>query len=113
MNKRLPDVLFLSSSWPHGDAFGGQLRALHTGRALKHVGKVTLTVVSSDPGYEEAMQKAAEEFEVRPPILATLKRNRGIIEKMRWALDPYYLNVHGLSGFTGGPRPNCLGFDAV
>jgi glycosyltransferase involved in cell wall biosynthesis len=94
--RRSPKILFLSSSWPHGDAFGGQLRALHTGRALKNVGELTVAVVTSNTDDDQSMRKTAQEFLVKPPIFQTSRPNRGVIEKMQWALDPHYLNLHGI-----------------
>src|ERR1043165_4756409 len=43
-----PRILYVTPVWPRGKAFGGQLRALHIGRALKQMGDVKLVVVSSD-----------------------------------------------------------------
>jgi glycosyltransferase involved in cell wall biosynthesis len=90
-----PKILFLSSTWPHGKAFGGQLRALHISRALQQMGDVTVAVVSSDANDAEAQSQTCQEFRVLPPVLPRLQPNRGIIEKLRWALDPKYLNLHG------------------
>ena len=61
-------ILFLSSSWPRGGAFGGQLRALHLGRALKAIGEVTFVVATSDADDEESMRQTAEEFRVLEPV---------------------------------------------
>lgn len=88
-------VLYLTPSWPRGPSFGGQLRALQIGRALKQVGEVTLCVVSADAGDAAAMRASAEEFELLPPILPEDAPNRGPVQKLRWALDPRYLNLHG------------------
>ena len=85
----------MSSCWPHDRAFGGQLRALHIGRALKEVGRVTLAVVSSDTAIPEVIKKAATEFDVEPPVRVSVGLNRGLIERLQWAFDPHFLNVHG------------------
>ena len=90
-----PEILFIASCWPHAAAFGGQLRALHTVRALKAVGNLTFTVVTSDAEDADLSRRAAAEFDVGAPIRAVLKPNRGIVDKLRWALDPSYLNLHG------------------
>jgi glycosyltransferase involved in cell wall biosynthesis len=95
MASHRPRILFLSSSWPRGDAFGGQLRALHTGRALKQVGDVTLTVVSTSPANDAVALESAEEFDLRPPVVAEPTVESGLGPKLRRALDTRYLNVHG------------------
>jgi glycosyltransferase involved in cell wall biosynthesis len=93
MSKRA--ILFLSSSWPHSKAFGGQLRALHTARALSHVGEITVTVVSSDANDYDAWKTTAAEFCVTPPIRPLQTPRRAITEKLRWVFDAHYLNIHG------------------
>jgi glycosyltransferase involved in cell wall biosynthesis len=88
-------ILYLTSCWPHERAFGGQLRTLHVGRALQTLGEVTIAVVSSDVAPHEVMEKTAAEFTVKPPIQVKSQCNRGLIERLRWAFDPHFLNVHG------------------
>src|SRR5215212_5914734 len=90
-------ILYLSASWPHGASFGGQLRALHMGRALKQLGDVTLSVVSSDAADEQSRNRTNEEFRVADQIFPVLTPNRRIIQKLRRAFDRKYLNVHGLA----------------
>ena len=85
----------MSSCWPHDRAFGGQLRALHIGRALKEVGRVTLAVVSSDSAIPEVIEKAETEFDVEPPVQVRVRPNRGLIQRLQWAFDPHFLNVYG------------------
>lgn len=88
-------ILYVSSSWPHEKSFGGQLRALQIGRALQKVGKVTLAVVSSDTAVPEVIKKAAAEFDVEPPVQISVQPNRRLIQRLQWAFNPRYLNVHG------------------
>jgi glycosyltransferase involved in cell wall biosynthesis len=94
-HRRSPKILFISPSWLRSDSFGGQLRALHTARALKSVGHLTVVVVSANANDGESMLKTAQEFTVKAAIHQITRLNRGFIEKMRWALDPSYLNLHG------------------
>jgi glycosyltransferase involved in cell wall biosynthesis len=91
----LPRILFICSSWPHGRAFGGQLRALQVARALKQVGRTSILVVGSDAGDSEAMSRTATDFDVLPPILPTLSSKRNVLQKFRWICDPRYMDVHG------------------
>ena len=75
--------------------FGGQLRALHIARALKEVGDVTVAVVSADAGDPEAERRTREEFALEAAITPQIHPNRAALEKLRWAFDPKYLNLHG------------------
>jgi glycosyltransferase involved in cell wall biosynthesis len=90
-----PKILYITSCWPHDRAFGGQLRTLHIGRALQKLGKVTIAVVSSDVAPQQVMEKTAAEFTVKPPIRVESQGNRGLMQRLRWAFDPHFLNVHG------------------
>jgi glycosyltransferase involved in cell wall biosynthesis len=94
---RKPRILVLSSSWPRGGAFGGQLRALHLGRALKAIGDVTFAVATSDETDAESMRQTGEEFGMLDPVRLQTTPNHHLGAKLRWALDGRYLNVHGCS----------------
>ena len=94
MNQRLR-ILFVSSCWPHDRAFGGSLRALHTGKALHKLGEVTLAVVTPDVADEEVFRKTAAEFRLEPAVRVNESRNRGLTSRLRWAFDTRFLNVHG------------------
>jgi glycosyltransferase involved in cell wall biosynthesis len=85
----------VSSCWPHDRVFGGQLRALHIGRALQKIGKVTLAVVSSDTATSDVIDRTANEFDVEPPVQISVQPNRGLIQRLQWAFNPRFLNVHG------------------
>ncbi len=97
MTPKRPKILFLSDCSPYGKAFGGQLRALHTARALGTFGEVSFVVVSSDSPDELKPERSSDEFDIMPPVLVQPSPNRGLFEKLRWALDPRFLNVHGCS----------------
>jgi glycosyltransferase involved in cell wall biosynthesis len=85
----------LTPTWPRGKAFGGQLRALHIGRALKQMGDVKLLVVSSDQQDPEAVRQTAEEFEFEDAAQVEVCHNHGLVEKLRWGFDSKFLNIHG------------------
>ncbi len=91
----MPSILYLCSSWPLGKAFGGQLRALHVGRALQQIGEVTVVVVSADADDKEAEARTRTEFTTQSPIRPEPRPNRNWVEKLRWAFDARHLNVHG------------------
>jgi glycosyltransferase involved in cell wall biosynthesis len=88
-------ILYLASSWPRGGTFGGQLRALHIGRALQQVGQVTLSVVNSDPPEPQNLRESAAEFSLAPPVVAQPTGRGGVLGRLRRAADPRYLDVHG------------------
>jgi glycosyltransferase involved in cell wall biosynthesis len=88
-------ILYITSSWPHDNSFGGQLRALHIGRALQTIGKVTVAVVSSDTASPEVLTRTSDEFAVEPPVRVHVQRNRGMVQRLQWAFNPRFLNVHG------------------
>jgi len=88
-------ILYIVSSWPCGRSFGGQIRSYHIGCALKEVGPVSVLMVGADADDAEARELTSREFTVLPPIKPVLRPNRGVVEKLRWAVDPNYLNLHG------------------
>ncbi len=88
-------VLYLCSSWPHGRSFGGQLRALHLGRALQQIGRVTVLMVGSEAGDAEAREKTAAEFDVLPPVLPREQADGGLGGKIRRAFARRHMNLHG------------------
>jgi glycosyltransferase involved in cell wall biosynthesis len=100
--KSRPRILYVSSCWPHGRAYGGQLRALHVGRALRQFGDVTLAVVSPDEPGEDAIRRTAAEFQLDAPVGIQECPNRGLIQRSRWAFDPRFLNVHGCMAHAQG-----------
>jgi glycosyltransferase involved in cell wall biosynthesis len=89
-------ILYVCSSWPCGRSFGGQLRALHLGRALQQIGPTTLLVVSSEAGDTEAREKTSREFDVLPPILPQAVIGAGFAGKWRRAFDAHHMNLHGV-----------------
>jgi polysaccharide biosynthesis protein PslH len=104
-----PRILFLASCWPLGRAFGGQLRALHTARALGQIGDVTVMVVGSDAHDAGSALLSASEFRIAPPAGAFPLLNKGAWQRLRWAVDSRYLNVHG-SVVSPGDRARVLSY---
>ena len=52
-------------------------------------------VVGSDATDTFAQTKTSREFSILPPVYPQVVPNRGLLKKVRWALDPSYLNLHG------------------
>ena len=90
-----PRILFLTPSWPLGQQYGMQLRALQIGRALKSVGAVNVVVIDSDAESESGWRATEAEFRVLPPVHCRHTPNRTPSQKLRWAFDTRYMNVHG------------------
>lgn len=95
MSGRRPRILFLTSSWPHGGNFGGQIRSLNLARALRGVGDVTVSVIGSAADDREARRMTEDEFPVAHAILGNRTPNRTIATKVRRAFDVRFLDVHG------------------
>jgi polysaccharide biosynthesis protein PslH len=96
MADRRPRILYLSSSSLHGKAFGGQMRALHIARALQSIGDVTVVIVASDSDDIETEHRMAGEFPILPSIYPQHLPRRTVLDQIRFALDPGYLNLHGI-----------------
>ena len=93
MNRR-PRILYLSPCWPHAPTHGGQLRALHIGRALRQVADVRLVIVAADAPDEATRRLTREEFidlaEELEKILSTkvdLVSKRGLKEDQFKAIE--------------------------
>ena len=95
MSEPRPRILFLTSSWPLGGNFGGQIRSLNLARALQQVGDVTVSVVGSAADDAEARRLTEKEFAVGHAMPGIPTPNRSIAAKLRRAFDSRYLNVHG------------------
>jgi glycosyltransferase involved in cell wall biosynthesis len=94
-----------------GGRFGGQIRALHVGRALKHVGPVRVVVVNSETDNTSALRATESEFEVLPPVRCLPEPNATWTLKAQWALNPRFMNVHG-SAASAEDRERISGYCA-
>lgn len=90
-------VLFVTPNWPLGATFGGQLRALHTARALRAIGDVTVVVVGSNARDADSHRATESEFRVEEPVFENRALLRGPADRLRLLIDPKFLNVHGVS----------------
>lgn len=91
----MPRILYICSSWPLGRSFGGQIRALHIGRALQQVGDVDVLMVGSEAGDQDSQEKTAREFLTLPPITPVLTGSTNVRNKFRRAFDTRFLDIHG------------------
>lgn len=90
-----PRILYLASSWPLGPVFGGQLRALHVGRALQAVGDVSLVVVSMESATPQTVRQTAEHFRLLPSVTPAVTPTGGLGRKLQRAFSVRYLDIHG------------------
>ena len=90
-----PKILFVSPCWPVDRTHGGQLRALHIGRALKECGDVSVVVVNPDATWPDANKRTATEFRVVGEVEGAVV-GRGFSDRVRRTLDPRFHNVHAL-----------------
>jgi glycosyltransferase involved in cell wall biosynthesis len=105
-------ILYICSSWPIGQRFGGQLRALQLATVLRELGQITVSVVSSDADDVGAKQATADAFSIgsslKPVPTPVSNGLAGIVEKWRRLFDPRYLNVHGVQVPPGPERSSLL-----
>jgi polysaccharide biosynthesis protein PslH len=93
---RRPRILYVCPAWPHDHTYGGQLRALHIGRALKQVGHVHLLVIDAVPTGADAIEKTAAEFSLLGHIKGFKAETRSVGARLDWALNPRCNNAHGV-----------------
>lgn len=92
---RTPRILYVSPYWPHRGASASEQRALNIGRALADVGRVEMLVVDAEGGEAEWIECPDKEFRVAGSVAVHPKRNRGLYQKLRWALNPKCPYPHG------------------
>jgi len=101
---RRPRILYLSPCWPHAPAHGGQLRALHIGRALRQVGDVRLVIVAADAPDDTTLRRTREEFDLRGEIPADPPRGKAWPHRLARAFDPRVAHAHGIIARPGSSR---------
>jgi polysaccharide biosynthesis protein PslH len=101
MRNPRPRILYVVPAWPHERSFGQQLRVLHVGRALQDFGEVNLAVIS-DSDDAQAMEKTASEFQVYCNLGTKRLPGRGSWQRLRWWLDPCFLDSHFSFAGEGG-----------
>ena len=88
-------ILLITSAWPLGRSFGGQIRAFNTAEALAALGSVSIQVVGNDASDAESRRCTEAAFEVHAPVLPLPTPNIGLAAKLRWAVQPRNMNAHG------------------
>jgi len=93
---RRPRILYLSPCWPHAPTHGGQLRALHIGRALSQISELRLLTVAADSPDEQTRRLTREEFDLRGEIPATPLPAHSWRHRFGRALNPRQPHASGL-----------------
>jgi glycosyltransferase involved in cell wall biosynthesis len=93
MNNDFPQILYVTSCWPHDKNHGGQLRALQMGR-------VSLAVIGAHDVETRIKTKTAEEFELKQELKVTPCSARNIFERTASIFDPHFINIHGVAADT-------------
>jgi glycosyltransferase involved in cell wall biosynthesis len=88
-------ILYITSCWPHDRAFGGQLRALQIGRALKKFGRPTLVVVGAHDVAPQARAMTADEFDIGREIKVRHANTDGLLGRARSLVRGNFTNIHG------------------
>lgn len=92
---RTPRILYVSPYWPHRGSSASEQRALNIGRALLDVGRVEVWVVDAEGGQAEWAEWPDREFHVAGSVPVHRRRNHGLPQKLRWALNPRCPYPHG------------------
>lgn len=93
--KDKPRILYITAVWPGKTATGVHVRALNVLRALQQIG--TVEVIHVAEGTEGLTGSAGPNGQPEPTyrIPLELRPNRGLIEKLRWTIDPKANFPHG------------------
>ena len=93
MASQNPNILYITSFFPHGPSCGAQVRVLNIGRQLKRVGKVSLAIVPLTELNQGSLDRTRGEFEVRLIARSRPAPPRSYWDRMRYELDPSFLNT--------------------
>lgn len=83
-----PRILYVSETAPKDSNFGGEMRCLHIARALAEIGQVEVAFLNQENGTGDSLKEIASEFPVVCTISTSHKPTKGIVEKLRWTMDP-------------------------
>jgi glycosyltransferase involved in cell wall biosynthesis len=90
-----PKILFVTSHWPLALAYGAQQRVQNIGRLLSRFGDVSLVIVPTERGDEEAERQTRREYEVlrviRPLLVSPGRKSDQLSQRLRHEFDPTYM----------------------
>jgi glycosyltransferase involved in cell wall biosynthesis len=82
-------ILYVSAYWPRSRPLcGGEWRTLGVGRALRELGTVETIVVGSSSRQETCRNERTNGLPVSCCIEPKRRSRKGLLGKIRWALDP-------------------------
>ena len=83
-----PRILYVTPVWPGRTQTGVHVRALNVLRALQQIGTVEVIVLGDEYQGGARFSEPGREINVAYTIQVTPRPNGGLIEKLRWSLDP-------------------------
>ncbi len=94
----------MSHTLPHQATFGGEMRCLNIARALREVGTVELVILNDESENGNLIAEADCEFPVAYALDVKPRPKKGLVEKIKWTLDPYADYPHGCGVGRDGMR---------
>jgi glycosyltransferase involved in cell wall biosynthesis len=90
-----PRILYVSQFWPR--TTGSQLRSVNVLRALREMGKVEVAMLYDPTASDDLALSRAQGLEVAHALRLENRGKRGLVDKIRWTLDPRTLYPNGYS----------------
>jgi glycosyltransferase involved in cell wall biosynthesis len=111
-----PRILYVTPVWPCTTGTGVHVRAMNVFRALQQVGTVETVVVGDDYSTGARFSEPGGEIKAAYSIQVTPRQNSGVIEKLRWTVDPkanYPYGCHAVHGAMDRILAIRKGFDLI
>src|SRR5262245_27469160 len=97
-----PRILYVTTHRPDRGVTGAYLRSLNLLRALEEMGTVEVVVLHDDNPECHGIPEARSELRVAYTLQVEPRRNKTIMDKLRWTFDPRSDYPHGWGvGFEG------------
>ncbi len=81
-------ILYVTPYWPHKGVTGVHVRSLNLLRALQQMGIVEVLVLGDEYAKRERISEADYDIKVAHTLEIKPEPNKGLIERLRWTLDP-------------------------
>lgn len=91
-----PRILFICTAAPFGEAGGSGIRTRHIARLLAKLGPLTLVAATANKWTPAQIDQTREAYGLARFIQFQKVSNRAPLDLVRKALDPRFLNTHGL-----------------
>lgn len=83
-----PRILYVSQTLPCKTDFGGEIRCLNVARALREMGTVEVVILDDEARDGSLIAEPSCEFPLAYALDVKPRPNKGLIEKLRWTLNP-------------------------